>query len=79
MIDYRPLIDRWRGGNLDPWAQLLPDQVARGLSPERYGDLPRWLHLLRELPDLPVDKILLDSCRVGAGSDIAPAPSTIEQ
>ena len=41
MIDYQPLIERWRGGDLDAWARLLPDQLARGLSPQRYGDLQR--------------------------------------
>ena len=54
MIDYQTLIQRWRGGDLDAWARLLPDQLARGLSQERYGDLSRWLELLRQLPDLPV-------------------------
>ena len=69
MIDYRPLIDRWQGSDLDAWAQLLPDQVARGLCTRRYGDLPRWLQVLADLPDLEPDYITLDSARVGAGSE----------
>ena len=32
-----------RPSDLDAWARLLPDQLARGLSPQRYGDLSRWL------------------------------------
>jgi len=68
MIDYRPLIDRWRGGDLDRWAQRLPEQIARGLSTERYGDLPRWLQSLELLPDLHPEKVCLDQARVGAGS-----------
>ena len=78
MIDYRPLIDRWQGGDLDPWARLLPGQIARGLNPERYGDLPRWLQRLAELPELPVDTTALDCSRVGVGSRAAPVPATIE-
>ena len=69
MIDYQPLIDRWQGSDLDAWAQLLPDQVARGLCTRRYGDLPRWLQVLADLPDLEPDYITLDSARVGAGSE----------
>ena len=69
MIDYQPLIGRWQGGDMDTWAQLLPDQIARGLSTRRYGDLPRWLQVLADLPDLQPDHITLDSARVGAGSD----------
>ena len=68
MIDYQPLMDRWRGGELDRWAQLLPQQLAAGLSTERYGDLPRWLQALDELPQLGADDVWLDSARVGAGS-----------
>ena len=50
MIDYQPLIEHWRKGELDRWAQLLEQQISQGLSPERYGDLPRWLQALEDLP-----------------------------
>ncbi|MCP5204954.1 MAG: tRNA 5-methoxyuridine(34)/uridine 5-oxyacetic acid(34) synthase CmoB [Pseudomonadales bacterium] len=66
MIDYQPLIDRWCGGDLDRWAQRLPQQLARGLSTTRYGDLPRWLQALAALPDLQARDIHLDTARVGA-------------
>ena len=69
MIDYQPLIDRWQGTELDAWAQLLPAQVSRGLSPTRYGDLPRWLQVLADLPDLVPDRFALDSVRVGASTE----------
>lgn len=76
MIDYQPLIDRWLGGELDAWARLLPDQVARGLSRERYGDLEKWLQALAALPDLQADNIQLATARVGAGSDQPLPPET---
>jgi len=66
MLDYSPLVARWRGGELDRWARELEQQVAAGLSPRRYGDLPRWLQALRDLPDLQADAIHLDQSRVGA-------------
>lgn len=65
-MDYQPLIERWQDGGLGRWAQLLPQQIARGLSPERYGDLERWLTALNALPDLEPDSIHLDRARVGA-------------
>lgn len=60
------LVDRWRNTPLSPWADCLSDQVERGLSPQRYGDLPRWQEALDALPDIPVDRIHLDRSAVGA-------------
>lgn len=66
MIDYQSLIQRWQNTELAPWAELLPEQIARGLSVERYGDLPRWLEALEALPDITPAQIHLDHPRVGA-------------
>ncbi|MDX1734475.1 MAG: tRNA 5-methoxyuridine(34)/uridine 5-oxyacetic acid(34) synthase CmoB [Halioglobus sp.] len=71
MIDYTALIERWRGGELDPWSRTLAAQVERGMSQKRYGDLPRWLQCLQQLPDLRVDHVHLDRARVGASSNTA--------
>jgi tRNA (mo5U34)-methyltransferase len=79
MIDYQPLIERWHGGDLDSWAQVLEDQVARGLCSKRYGDLARWLVALEDLPTLRADQIHLDTARVGASSDIPPDADTATQ
>ena len=66
MIDYSPLLEQWLGSELAPWARLLPEQLARGMSLQRYGDLPRWLQVLEELPDLQASSIQLNQSRVGA-------------
>ena len=79
MIDYQPLINRWQGGAMDAWAQALPAQIASGLSQQRYGDLPRWLQVLAELPDLAVDHVTLNRARVGADSDTPPQPASLAQ
>jgi len=79
MIDYSPLINRWKGGALDAWAKSLPEQIASGLSTQRYGDLPRWLKVLQDLPGLTADEIVLASAHVGARSNSVPAPADIEQ
>ncbi|MCB1704971.1 MAG: tRNA 5-methoxyuridine(34)/uridine 5-oxyacetic acid(34) synthase CmoB [Halioglobus sp.] len=75
-MDYQPLIDRWTGGELDRWAQQLQQQVASGLSQQRYGDLPRWLAALQALPELQPDAIHLNTARVGASTG-EPLPTAI--
>ena len=66
MIDYQPLIARWRGSPLGSWAARLDAQIEQGLSRRRYGDLPRWLEALAALPDIDVAERYLDRARVGA-------------
>lgn len=63
-----PLVNAWRDTPLEPWAERLPAQVERGLSPQRYGDLPRWQAALDALPDIAVDRVILDGPAVGATS-----------
>ena len=68
MINYQPLIERWQDSELERWAQVLEQQIDRGLSHKRYGDLAGWLQALEDLPSLPVESIHLDAARVGANS-----------
>ena len=55
-MDYQPLIERWQDGDLASWADALPGLLERGLSTSRYGDLPRWLAVLENLPNQPVSR-----------------------
>ena len=32
--------DRWELPSLQAWLEILPEQVAQGMSEKRYGDLP---------------------------------------
>ena len=51
-MDYQPLIASWaQDESLRPWSLLLPEQLATGLSEQRYGDLPRWRAALDALFD----------------------------
>ena len=77
-MDYAQLLQRWQGGDLDRWVQLLPAQLEQGLSHQRYGDLARWLQALADLPDIPVERIDLNTSRVGACSAITPSDSTLQ-
>ncbi|MFT4518868.1 MAG: tRNA (mo5U34)-methyltransferase [Halioglobus sp.] len=79
MIDYQPLIDKWQQNDLALWAELLPEQLAKGLSRERYGDLPRWLEALDNLPAIEAHAIHLDQARVGASTTTAINAATSEQ
>ena len=78
-IDYRPLIAQWQHGALLRWGLQLDQQIAAGLNVQRYGDLPRWLQALQDLPPLHADSIHLDASRVGASSRATPDAGTIEQ
>lgn len=60
------LVSAWRDTPLEPWAERLPAQVERGLSLQRYGDLPRWQAALGSLPAIAVDRVNLDCPAVGA-------------
>ncbi|KGE03933.1 tRNA 5-methoxyuridine(34)/uridine 5-oxyacetic acid(34) synthase CmoB [Pseudohaliea rubra] len=73
------LAERWAGGPLAPWASLLREQVAEGLSPARHGDLPRWQAALDALPDIATATVHLDRSRVGADPVAPLAPATAEQ
>ena len=63
--DWEALSSRWQDGPLSEWLTLLPEQFNTGLSPARYGDLPRWRDALASLPPLPTADIQLNTARVG--------------
>ena len=52
------------------WGEKLPEQLARGLSSERWGDLPRWQAAIDRLPDLmPSVLDFSAAATIGATSD----------
>jgi tRNA (mo5U34)-methyltransferase len=65
MINYDPLLNALRELGLTAWAEALPQQIAAGLSTERYGDLPQWLAALAKSPPVKssynnfLDKVLI--------------------
>jgi tRNA (mo5U34)-methyltransferase len=70
MIDYSALFAALKDTPLAPWLALLPDQIAQGLSEERYGDLPAWKTSLSLLPPLVASHIELNpAVRIGAPDD----------
>ena len=69
LIDYTSLLDKWQGGSLGGWASQLPAQIANGLSPQRYGDLPYWLEALADLPEIAAERVCLDDACISASCE----------
>ncbi|MEP5763172.1 MAG: tRNA 5-methoxyuridine(34)/uridine 5-oxyacetic acid(34) synthase CmoB [Halieaceae bacterium] len=67
MIDYQPLAQRWQGGELEVWGRNLQAEVDRFFHSERYGDLPKWLAALEQLPAIAPSSIELDAAAVTVG------------
>ncbi|MGB1439560.1 MAG: tRNA 5-methoxyuridine(34)/uridine 5-oxyacetic acid(34) synthase CmoB, partial [Luminiphilus sp.] len=63
--ELQTLEQRWRDSGLQPWLEQLPQQMARGFSTTRYGDLPRWTEALSALPKITPEAVQLDAARVG--------------
>ncbi|MEQ6889826.1 tRNA 5-methoxyuridine(34)/uridine 5-oxyacetic acid(34) synthase CmoB [Halomonas sp. CS7] len=51
--EHRDLYCAFLDQGLDTWLARLPDQLARGLDRQRYGDLPAWEKAVAKLPALP--------------------------
>jgi len=79
MMDYVPLVARWRDSALDRWARQLDEQLAAGLDRARYGDLPRWQQALDNLPPIAADAVYLDRARVGASCRHPLEPAVMAQ
>lgn len=72
MIDYSELLNHLRNSNMARWATRLPDDIAKGLSIQRYGDLPGWYQALAAVPEAVVSETRFgDSVTLGAAGDLA--------
>ena len=66
---YRPFLEKISTGKLSRWAAMLPEQIAWGLDPERFGDVPKWTRALDALPAHPVAAVHLDQGAVGVQAE----------
>ncbi|MCX2982317.1 tRNA 5-methoxyuridine(34)/uridine 5-oxyacetic acid(34) synthase CmoB [Halieaceae bacterium IMCC14734] len=66
-IDYQPLVQRWQDTPLQPWADILQEQIGADFHSRRYGDLPRWLEALEALPTITEAAVILDQAVVQVG------------
>ncbi len=70
MIDYSALLRELADTSLKPWVDVLPEQIAAGLSHQRYGDLAVWLSALQALPDVQASEThLTHEVSIGLPSD----------
>lgn len=70
MINYQPFLNYLADSPLAPWAETLPAQIAEGLCPKRYGDLPIWLNALDTLPECKSGtNNFLDKVEIGIPAD----------
>lgn len=71
MIDYQPLLKALRHeSGLRSWTGGLAEQITRGLSPARWGDLPQWQAALNNLPELAPSSLELKTrVRIGSRDD----------
>lgn len=79
MIDVAALQRRWAKSALTAWAELLPEQIATGLSVTRFGDLPRWQEALNALPQIDASEISLNGARVSVRNNHPLAPATVSE
>lgn len=60
--------------SLSQWAAQLPDAIARGLNPQRWGDLPQWQQCLDSLPSLTASSCDFSTgVRIGEANDCSDA------
>lgn len=70
MMDYQTFLQHLDGEEFARWRAALPEQIAAGLNPKRYGDLPRWQSALVELPELRAESVNLNQSRVGVSGSL---------
>jgi len=79
MIDYQPLVDRWRDGELAVWAESLLEDVTRDFHGRRYGNLPKWLDALEAMPELQASQIDLNRSAIQVGRSKDCSPQQLQQ
>ena len=70
MMDYQSLLAALPHTPLAPWLANLPEQIAAGLSEQRFGDLPGWKQALMDMPQIRASRIdLQQGVIIGTPSD----------
>ncbi|MFC3283189.1 tRNA 5-methoxyuridine(34)/uridine 5-oxyacetic acid(34) synthase CmoB [Litchfieldella rifensis] len=71
---HRDLYHAFVDQGLDSWLARLPEQLARSLDRQRYGDLPAWEKAVAKLPELPTERqVWLDRDTVTVELDLSDA------
>ncbi len=68
-MKYDDLFDAMEDTPLEPWLEILPDQIMKGLSLERHGKLEQWQQVIAQLPRLPAHQCSLDTSAISAAAE----------
>jgi len=68
-MHYQKLFEAIANTELQPWLDLMPEQIAAGLDENRYGDLPRWRQAIIALPRVPQGQWDFNAAAVTTGID----------
>jgi tRNA (mo5U34)-methyltransferase len=79
VIDYQPLVERWKNTALAPWGESLLEDIARDFHRGRYGDLPKWLEALNQLPNITPADIDLNASAIRVGQACDTDTATLTQ
>ena len=69
-LDYSALYARMENPDLQPWRKILPAMIASNFNAERWGDIPRWLTCLENLPLIETTNRQLDADTVSVSAKI---------
>lgn len=67
-MNYRNLYAAMQGTALQPWCDVLDEQLARAFDEKRHGNLNKWRAVLSQLPELPADAVELTSAAVSVSA-----------
>ena len=68
-IDYRPFMETLQAYDLEQWTHQLTEQIDHYLTPQRFGDLKRWLAALNELPSVEATESDLNASAITLTSE----------
>ena len=68
-----------QGTALEPWCEVLPQQLEAAFDEKRHGNLAQWRQVLAQLPHLQADIIQLQQSQVGVQNHTAIDPLIGEQ
>jgi len=63
-MGYELLVNRMQDAGLESWAEIVDDQIKRGLNVESHGHLKDWQQLIEQLPVIEAKEIQLDKSAV---------------
>ncbi len=76
-LDLEQLGLRMRETALAPWSASLQDRLNLYFSQRLHGEFHEWMDTIARLPEIPAQRVYLDSASVGVGSGTPQDPATL--